>query len=375
MTGFSVDPATVRGLAAQVDRASTDVDDTKTYLKKMATLDGDGGEGLLNVCVDSHRMAYQALSDWLGTLSGTTLADTAAAVTASADYYEKTDAGAAAQLDATYPPSDVDKARAQTDIPVHGEGSGPFSGDTRPALEDPHDYHELMYGGLPNWWDVMSPMAWAGTLIEGVTHVAVWLGLMQEVFNPQQQIAKNFIGDWPAVRAAADVLREVSKAADEVANSLRIAGLDTDREWDGNAGDGATVYLLTLAETVDSARPPIDKLADAYEQAATDMQTLRDAVVGVVEFMGDSALMATVGIYVAQNLYATGVGGPLAALLTAYAGFYLVEVANGATAAIDIASKLALATNLLKAEHEDFAGVGTVSLPKLPTSPFAVPGR
>ncbi len=375
MTGFSVDPATVRGLAALVDRASTDVEDAKSYLKKIENIDGDGGEGLLNVCVDSHRMAYQALSDWLGTLSGTTLADTAAAVTASADYYEKTDAAAAAQLDATYPPADVDKARAQTDIPVRGEGRGPFTGDTRPTLDEPHDYHELMYGGLPKWWDVMSPMVWAGTLIEGVTHVAVWLGIMPEVFNPQQQIAKNFIGDWPAVRAAADVLRGVSKAADAVANNLRIGGLDTDREWEGNAGDSATVYLLTLAKTVDSACPPIDKLANAYEQAATEMQTLRDAVVGVVEFMGDSALMATVGIYVAQNLYATGVGGPLAALITAYAGFYLADVAKGAVSAIDIVSKLALATNLLKAEHEDFAGVGTASLPKLPASPFAVPGR
>lgn len=375
---FRVQPGELRKLAGQLDRAQGDIDSVKKHLTKMESFQGSEGEGLLNMTLDSHRAAYQTLSDWLDTLADTTLADTSAAVTGSADYYERTDAAAAEELDRSYPETNVAEAREQSSIPVSpGHGADRFDDVAHPAgrLTGPKDYRTELYGGLMSWWDGLSPMAWAGTIIESVSYVAVWLDWLDKPYRPQKEIAMNFLGDWAAVRASADVLRNVALAVQDTSTNIRSAARGTEDVWQGNAGDGANVYLMNLAKPLDEARTPIDTLAKQYEDTSKEMQNLRDSVVGVIDLMGDAALHATVAIKVAYSLKFTGIGVAFSTLLVTYAGFHLRELINGIVTATDIISKLQTATNALKAAQGGFASVGNLSLPTLPNSPINVPGR
>jgi hypothetical protein len=164
----------------------------------------EGGTGYLGYCLDGHKAAYRTLSDWLGELADPTVSGAAAAVAESADYYEKTDATAAANLDATYPATNVVEYKDDTGYHVvESEGSARFADVVTPGshlTENPHDYGNELYGNTLDWWDALSVMSIAGMAIQRVTEVAVSFGWMDTPFNPMKELAEEFVGDWAGAR-------------------------------------------------------------------------------------------------------------------------------------------------------------------------------
>lgn len=375
---FSVEPAKLRELAALLDRARQHVDSAHKYLGRME--DFEGGEGLLGSCLDGHRAAYDTLSGWLEKAADPALTGTKAGVEASAAYYEKTDQATAAKLDATYPPTDVAQTRERAGaIPIESEGTPWFGDPLNPQGhldKEPGDYHDELASSM-SWWDAASPMSWCGEAIKQVSYVAVWLGWLDHPFHPQEQLAQQFVGDWAGARAAADVLRNVGRAVNEIAINIQWGSQSTERIWHGNAGDGAVAYLVNLAKPldVDHAWPPIDKLATQYEQASADMVNRRDAAVGVLNSIGDAAVEAAVACGVVGGSASTGVGTPVAALAALFAGYKIHRVIDGIRDLLGIVSDLNTVTAELKAAQDGFAEVSKPALPPLPAAPIPVAGR
>jgi hypothetical protein len=376
-TGFGVEPAALHELAALLDRARQHVDGARKYLAKMEEF--EGGEGLLGGCLEGHRAAYDALGGWLDRIADPALAETSGAMSDSARYYETTDRETAANLDATCPATDVDRAREQAGtIPIESEGT-PWFGDAadprRYLNEEPGDYHEQLATKM-SWWDATSAMSWAGEAIETVSNVAVWLSLLDRPYHPQERLVQPFIGDWAGARAASDVLRAVGRAVNSVATNIQWGAQSAERVWQGNAADAAVAYLTGMARPLDTinAWPPIDAMATQYEEASADMVGLRDAAVGTINAIGDAAVEAAVACGVVGGSASSGVGTPIAAAAALFAGYKIHRVVDGINDLLGIVSDLNNVTSALKAAQDEFADIGRPVLPSLPSAPISTPG-
>lgn len=357
-------------------RAREDLDSANTYLAKMENF--EGGSGHIGWCLDGHKAAYRTLSDWLGKLADPTVSGTSTAVSESASYYEQTDATSAANLDATYPDTNVIEYKEHTGyLDVESEGSARFADVVTPGnhLTEPHDYSNELYGNKLEWWDSLSVMSLAGMAIQRVSEVAVWLGWLDKPYHPMKELAEEFVGDWADARAAADILRNVGRAVNDIGLNIQWVAQGTEQVWRGNAGDGATVYLMNLARRfdVDNAWPPIDTLAQQYVDASEDMVNLRDAAVGVLNSIGDYAIEAAIACGVGGGAASTGVGAPIAVGAVLFVGYKIARVVDGIAELFDIVSKLKTATDALIAAQDGFASPGRLTLPMLPPAPIDVP--
>ena len=357
-------------------RARQDLDSARTHLAKMENF--EGGTGQLGWCLDGHKAAYRTLSDWLGKLADPTVSGASTAVADSASYYERTDAASAANLDATYPDTNVTEYKEDTGyLDIESEGSARFADVVTPGkyLTEPHNYGNELYGNELDWWDSLSVMSLAGMAIQRVSEVAVWLGWLDKPYHPMKELAEHFVGDWAGARAAADILRNVGRSVNYIGLNIQWAAQGTEQVWHGNAGDGATVYLMNLARRfdADNAWPPIDTLAQQYVDASEDMMKLRDAAVGVLNSIGDYAVEAAIACGVGGSAASTGVGTPIAVAAVLYVGYKIARVVDGIAELFDIIGKLKTATSALIAAQNGFAGPGRLTLPALPAAPIEVP--
>ena len=239
----------------------------------------------------------RTLDSWFGEVAEGALVATSTAVTDAAAYYERTDQAAAAQLDATYPPAELTDAREHTDyVPIEPPEDTARYGDVvepQRHLRELKDYNQEL-DGSPNWWDAFSPMAHIGNAIESVTWLAAQLGWMDRPIDPQAEIVKPWVGDWAGVRAAADVFERLGHLSRGAAININWASQSTEDVWTGRAGEGSALYLMNLGRPLNNAQQPLVELSKQYKIASEEMVTLRDAVVNVLNEIGDAAIEAAV---------------------------------------------------------------------------------
>jgi uncharacterized protein YukE len=374
MTSFSVRPAAVRELAHLVGRAREDVAASQQHLTKMQ--DFAGGEGVIGKLSGGHRDAYQALHDWLGRLADPTLASVRQAIDDAATYYERTDQASAEKLDGSYPAADATGQRRQTGS-INAEGTPAEFQDVlepRGRLNEPKDYRDEMRGDY-DWWDVFSPMTAIGAALEAVSHVAYWLGALPGPVNPWDEIVKPWVGDWAGLRAAADVLNNVGWAVNDVGINIQWGSQGSQVVWQGNAGDGAAVYLMNLVKPFEGAHTEIDKLAERYRVASEEMVKMREAVVNVLKSVGDAAIQAAVAASVAGGSASTGVGLPIAILAGAFSGHSIYRVVDGIKQIFEIIGKFDEVIKGVEAAQTNFGSLhhADVKLPTLPNSALDAP--
>lgn len=358
-----------------LDRAREDVGAGKTHLAKF--MDFQGGEGVINQLTQGHQDAYRALDDWLGKLGDPTLTTVSGAVTGAAAYYERTDQGSAKSLDSTYPETYVTEIREHTGyVPIEPpEGTGSFQDVSEPQqhLSEPKDYRAEL-DGTPDWWDTFSPMAQIGNAIEVVTGVAAWMGLLDHAIDPQAEIVKPWVGDWAGIRRAADVLRNVGHGLSGVSTNVKWGSQGSEQVWQGNAGDGAAVYLMNLAKPLEEAWGPIDELAGKYVQASEEMVKLRDAVVGVLNAIGDAAIEAAISAGVAGGSASTGVGAPIAVIAGLYGSYKIYRVVEGIREIFGIIGQIDTMIKVVQAAQTKYGTIQNgVKLPALPHTNLSVP--
>jgi hypothetical protein len=374
MTSFSVRPAAVRQLAQQVDRAREDVAASQRHLAKMQNF--AGGEGVIGRLTGGHREAYQALNDWLGKLANPTLSSVAQVINDSATYYELTDSASAEKLDGTYPAADAVGQRKRTGY-ISAEGTpAEFKDVMAPMgrLNEVKDYRNELRSDY-DWWDTFSPMTAIGAAVETVSHVAAWLGALERPINPWDEIVKPWVGDWAGLRAAAYVLNNVGWAVNDVGINIQWASQGSQAVWQGNAGDGAAVYLMNLAKPFEEAFKQIDQLAGQYRMASEEMVKLRDAVVNVLKSIGDSAIEAAASAVVAGGSASTGIGVPIAILAGAFSGYKIYRVADGIKQIFEIIGKMDTIIKGVEAAQTNYGSLhhADIKLPSLPGTPLNAP--
>ncbi|OLF15703.1 hypothetical protein [Actinophytocola xanthii] len=370
MGGFSVQPPALRELAGLLDRAGEDFRAGRKYLH-----DGVSpitGEGLVNRITDSHDTVVRTLDTWFGDVTDAAAA-TSASVTDAAAYYERTDQAAAARLDESYPPAGLTDAREHTDyVPVEPpEDTARFGDVVQPQqhLGEVKDYNREL-DGSPNWWDAFSPMAHIGNAIESVTWLAAQLGWMDRPIDPQAEIVKPWVGDWAGVRSAADVFERLGHLCRNVAINIDWASQGTEDVWTGHAGEGCSLYLMNLGRPLHDAQKPLAELSDQYRTASEEMVTLRDAVVNVLNEIGDAAVSAAFAAGVSGGAAATGVGAPVAVGAGLLAGWKIHRVISGIEQIMDLRGRLELALSVVKAAQTDFGSLsGSSAMPSLPPRP------
>lgn len=371
---FDVQTGQLRELASLLDRAKEDIDQTKNFLNKVTEFTGGGG--ILNNLVDGHRQSYQALSDWLGKLADPGVTGTAQAVRASATYYERTDRASAEKLDGTYPevnPTEVREHTGYVEIEPP-EGTGWFADVTEPTkhLIDPGDYVDELNGSL-EWWDTFSPMARVGDAIETVSQVAVWLGWLENRFDPQAELVRPFVGDWSGFRAAADVFTAVGHSLQASGTNIEWASQSVEQVWHGNAGNGAAVYLMNFARPFDEAWQPISELAAAYTKASGELVLLRDVAVNTINLIGDAAIQAAFAAAVGGGAASTGIGIPVGGLAALVAGNAIRTVVNGIVKLCEIRGQLDLLEKSIRSLQGRFGVIGGGGMLPILMHPIDVP--
>jgi hypothetical protein len=374
MTSFSVQPAAVRQLAQQVVRAREDVAATQQHLAKMQSF--GGGEGVVGRLTGGHRDVYQALDDWLGKLANSTLTATAQSINDAATYYERTDQASAEKLDGTYPAADAAGQRKQTGY-ISADGTPAEFQDVqapRGRLNDPKDYRDEMQRDY-DWWELASPLAWCGASLEAVSHVAHWLGLLKRPVNPREEIVKPWVGDWAGVRAAADRLNNVGWAVNDIGINIQWASQGSQVAWQGNAGDGAALHLMKLVPPLEEAHTRIDKLAMQYRVASEEMVRLRDAVIVVLDAIGDSAIEAAAAAAVAGGSSSTGIGVPIGILAGAFTSYKIFRVAEGIREILKLIGDIDDVISVTEAAQTNYGSLhhADARLPELPDTPHTMP--
>ena len=277
-------------------------------------------------------------------------------MTGSATCYESTDQASAAQLDATYPPAYLGDAREHTDyVPIEPpEDTGRFGDMSEPQerLRDVKDYTDEL-NGSPGWWEASSPMAMFGAAIEATSWIAVQLGWREHPFDLQAEVVKPFVGDWAGVRAAADVFGDLSNLCRTTAINVNWASQGTEEVWQGRAGEGCALHLMNAGRSVHEARKPLDELSKQYKTASEEMVTFRDAVVNVINEIGDAAISAAAAGGIAGGAASTGFGAPVAVLPALYAGWKIERVLNGITRILDLIGKFEAATSVAQCRSEN----------------------
>jgi hypothetical protein len=276
--------------------------------------------------------------------------------------YECTDLAAAARLDATYPSAELTDARENSDyVPIEPpEGTARFGDVVEPEehLTTPDDYtHKL--DGTPGWWEAGSPMAMFGQAIEIITGI-----------DPQAKIVQPWVGDWAGVRAAADVFEQLGHLCRRVAINIDWASQGAETVWRGHAGEGCALYLMNLGRRLSEAQQPLSELSDQYKTASAEMVSLRDAVVNVLNEVGDTAIEAAVAIGVSGGAASTGVGAPVAIGAGLFAAWKIKRVYDGIQMIMALRGKLDLALSAVEAAQTDFGSLsGSAAMPHLPVRP------
>lgn len=373
--GFSVESDAVAALGKQVERLSEDALQGKSYVVEHTDINLTG-EGLVNLIAGGHRQVQDQVENFLQKLADPTASSTAEALEVAARQYRSTDNANSAELDATYPSHDVAKARRGVEEVVAQVGVFEDVADPASRYKPPQDYNDDGdYAYEPDWWDLASPSSLVRDAIWKVTDAATALGICDRAYDPYEVVLKPVVGDWAGMRACADVFRNMGAATEDMATDIRWSAQSINKAWTGNAADSCQVHLLALASSLESAKKPLNDIAQEYQAASEGAVALRRAVGTLLSDISDAALTAAASAAVAGASGTTGVGLPIALVVGAFTLTRVYKVVNGLLNLLDLIGRIAAVVDTVNGAGNDFGKVdATNPLPALPGNSMTVPG-
>ncbi|MEH0843309.1 hypothetical protein V6U81_13075 [Micromonospora sp. CPCC 205711] len=304
-----VEPDAVVGFARQVDRATGDVWEIRSYLNRYADV-ATGGEQL-RIAKAAHEHAVEVINGTLNRLA-CLLENSAPELRASAGYYRTTDLAAADRLDRTLPAA-VDRCITPLELELADNPCTPAN------FIDPRDVqgHLDVPGEAKNpsnalgWMDYLSPASWVNEVFDHVFG-----------FNPVGEIQDKVSGDWEALAKMAPVVDNIGGALRDLAYNVQSGASTLHPLWQGVAGDGAFRYFTTTANAVADLHTPLGTISKAYLDMADAVWSAGEALGGVVKSLIDGAIIAGVAAAAGTVTSETGVGA-----VVGY-GLAAAEVAN-----------------------------------------------
>ncbi|MPY96837.1 MAG: hypothetical protein GEU97_02360 [Actinophytocola sp.] len=370
--GFSVEPDAVAGLSKQFDRLAESATQGKSYVATHTDLDLTG-EGLINLIVGGHQQVQDQVEQFLKTLADPTASGTAGALDTAAKYYRATDDTNARELDATYPSVDVSAAKEGTERVEANVGAFQDVADPTARYKPPQDYNaEMPYE--PHWSSLASPTSALRDAIWNVTNAAASLGICDRAYDPFEVFLKPMVGDWAGMRGCADVFRNVGAAVTDMADNVRWSAQNLSGAWTGNAADSCQLHLFVLAKSLESARQPLEDIANEYQGAANGAQDLSSSIGVLLSDIADAALAVAASAAVSGAAGATGVGLPIALIVGAFTLTRIYKVVRGVMQILDLVARVRATVDAYNGAAGDFGKVDATSpLPKLPANSMTVP--
>ncbi len=210
-------------------------------------------------------------------------------------YYQRTDAAAAAALDATYRTGRAD-GHPGVPQPTADQGLGPHIFDETSCsvgYPEPKDYH-FEHPPIESVLDRASPTTLWREAVWEVTAVLARAGLLEKPVDIFGEFIEPLSGDWAAFRACADVWTTVADRigvdADWIGHGARV--LPT--VWTGNAATDCTVAVETFVADLRAAGTTIRNLAAAYIEAAELIREYRDLLIIELTALSDATLEAMI---------------------------------------------------------------------------------
>ncbi|GIF23489.1 uncharacterized protein YukE [Actinoplanes tereljensis] len=298
MTEFYVDAQGLNGLYNQLVRASQDASDTVDYTKQHCAL-SITAEGYLMIMLGPHATAYANMVKAIRKLEELAQG-TGTQINLAQRDYARTDASAAARLDAGYPGATDPGlfSHGRTDLWPQTSRAA-FADVTEPttALRSPEYATEVVMWSINPLADLISPSAW-------LRQVSIWLFS----YDPFEAWAKQFSGDWDAYVHCAVAWQYIGAACENIGRNLIAGAGDVPAVWRGNAAEGEQEYQLNLGTAAIALKTACDQYNDLYNQAAEATKNLFEVVSGLMSQLIDVLIIVNVAGAVGTATIETGVG-------------------------------------------------------------------
>jgi hypothetical protein len=221
---------------------------------------------------------------------------------------------------------------------------------TTPVPQD--ESVENGFVNITSFLDYVSPAAWINELIEELTG-----------YDVTGTFVKPLAGDWEAMSTYGDALKKVSLCLGEIAYKVQGNALELDRRWHGNAADSAYLYYSGTAASLSSHAQAVHQAGVQYQKLAVDMWQLAEQAKGLLQAMGDKALLAAA--YAAAGTVAaeTVVGGMIGYALAAAEVVKILQLINKCSIIVQSANiaigAFASSLAIIFKEIEDLGGIPT----------------
>lgn len=384
MQTFQVAPTVVRAYAGVLSLQSGHAANAGDYADRQTAIDAGAISDLSVIATAQahHPTVVAAVKDAI-TRSVTFFTDTSTAMTDTADFYESTDAAAAAALDATYTGAEgfdvvYESAPDMTHAPM--EMADPSAALTEPAYDE-GKFDPNPFGLLSDWNNIFSPAVWVNTAVKEI----VGYDILGEAQN-------RFAGDWTAFARAGAAFQVLAKCYQQLAvNTGEFAQLP--RYWQGEALDltvaffADATYRLYNEEYVpqDLACNPnggehiysapvysgyyslLWLLGEEYYKLAQGMSELANAVSGALGTLFDAAFWAGVGAGVTAVTSEAVIPALISGALTAGAVATVCEKATAVTGLLESATFAVNAFTGLDAQGTTMPVVDAITQLALPS--------
>lgn len=346
-----VEPTALSGFARQVDRATGDAVEIRSYFHRYADA-GTGGE-IFSLAKPSHEHAVRVIDATLNRLI-CLLETSAPELNAAAGYYRTTDRAVAASLDRTLPAA-VDRCITPLELEITNNPCAPAN------FVDPRDvtWHLKQPDEPANpsnslaFMDYLSPSSWANTAFDIVFG-----------FDPIGEIQKRASGDWEALAVMAPVIGNVGDALHELAYNVQSGATTLRPQWQGVAGESAFRYFTTTANAVGDLRHHLAAISQAYTEMADGVWAIGEALGGTIKALLDAAIIAGISVAAGTVTSETGVGAILGYGVAAAEIGNMLRLWGQAT---NLCQKLSAVVNTFRSQlSRELSDLDAVALPALP---------
>lgn len=300
MQTFQVEPTVVRAYAEVLSLQSDHAANAADYVEKHATIDESAISDLSVIApAQAHHPAVLSVVKDAINRSVTFFTDTSTAMTDTADFYENTDAEAAAALDAAYTGAEnYDVVYETRPDMTHApqETTDPSAVLTKPDYDE-GKFDPNPFGVLSDWNNIFSPAVWVNEFVKEM----LGYDILVEAQN-------TFAGDWTAFAKAGAAFHTLAKCYQELAvNTGEYAQLP--KYWQGEALDLTVTFLVGATYTLyNEEYIPRDIVYDANGNEHIYTPGVYSGYYGLLTVLGDEYYKLAQGMSELANAVSGALG-------------------------------------------------------------------
>jgi len=155
-----------------------------------------------------------------------------------------------------------------------------------------------------------------------------WLLLVMDAifgFNPAEQAAEWFAGDWHGVATSASAFRNLAAFEHDLSANLTAAMRDAKVSWEGNAAESAGKYFDGLTQAIGAHSAALTNLATQYDATAAGILGAGKATVSALETLADVLLDMAIDTAATAALSETGVAVVIGGAIDGYLAYKAVH--------------------------------------------------